>query len=226
MWEVRCCSSSAVWAVKKEEGWKRCSRDKQIRNSDTSPLLYILIYYKVCLPERVMIQTFPGNPGDAFIKDIFRANLPVGINTSQRSGWATSTDKTRWMEREMEQWCLIWDGAETSTLVKQMWQCVCFCAVVYLLRRRKTCLCSGTRACVSAGSGTGFTPSTPKRLLLKAKALKANCSVRVRLKMGFLRALSQMTAFPFLYTNPRARLCVRQRKTLCVSSHRLLPLHQ
>lgn len=160
-----------------------------------------------------MIQTFPSNPGDAFRKDIFRANLPVGINTSQHPWWATSTDKTRWMEREMEQWCLIWDGAETSTVVKLI-QCVCFCVFVYLLRRRrKTCLRSGTRVCLSAGSGTGFTPSTSERLLSKAKALKANCSVCVGLRMGFLRALSQMTAVPFLYTNPRARLSVRQRET-------------
>lgn len=66
---------------------------------------------------------------------------------------------------------------------------------------------------MSAGSGTGFTPSTFEKLVSKVKALKANCIVRVGLEMGFLRALSQMTAFPFLYTNARARLCVGQRKT-------------
>lgn len=57
----------------------------------------------------------------------------------------------------------------------------------------------GTRARASAGSGTGFTPSTSEKLVWKAK-LKANCGVG--LETGFLRASSQMTAFPFLYTKP------------------------
>lgn len=92
-------------------------------------------------------------------------------------------------------------------------------------------VCGAGQACLQELGRDLLFPSTSERLVSKRKPLKANCSVCLGIKMGFLGALSQMTAFLFLCTN--CHNCMpfspsKENTTVtvgsCISPQRLVPL--
>lgn len=110
---------------------------------------------------------------------------------------------------------------------------VCYCcrAVGTNNNKKSTQSFVAGQACLQEVGRDLLFPSTSERLVPKGKPLKANCSVCLGIKMGFLGALSQMTAFLFLCTNCHNCMpfCPSKKNTtvilwLCVSYHRLVPL--